>query len=218
MQCNSDDVCSPSVLPPLSAVEVEVAPILSTAELLHELAEKIHLCRNCDLVCGRTLAVPGEGNPLASIMFIGEAPGATEDKTGRPFVGAAGRFLDTMLADIGLQRSDVFIGNIIRCRPPENRDPYPDEIDACQPWMRAQLAVIQPKVVCTLGRFAMNTLIDPSLQISKVHGNPIEKSGILFIPLFHPAAALYRESLRETLLADMRKVSGLLGVTGVKER
>lgn len=219
MQCNSDDeVCLSSEHVPLIMPDTAVASMPSTEESLRGLAEKIHICRNCELACGRTQAVPGEGNPQATIMFVGEAPGATEDKTGRPFVGAAGRFLDVMLADIGLQREDVFIGNIIRCRPPENRDPNPDEIDACHPWMRAQLALIQPKVVCTLGRFAMNTLIDPSLQISKVHGNPIEKSGILFFPLFHPAAALYRESLRETLLADMRKVGDMLGLTCLHSR
>lgn len=183
---------------------------MTPADELHRLAEQIRLCRNCNLVLGRTLAVPGEGNPQATIMFIGEAPGATEDKTGRPFVGAAGQFLDTMLADIGLRRADVFIGNIIRCRPPDNRDPLRDEIDACHYWLRAQINILKPKVVCTLGRFAMHTLIDPDLQISRVHGTPVEKQGILFIPLYHPAAALHQQDLRNTLIADMRKVKTLL--------
>ena len=151
-------------------------------------------------------------------MFIGEAPGATENETGRPFVGAAGQFLESMLADIGLQRSDVFIGNIIRCRPPSNRDPLPDEIEACHPWLRAQLRIIHPKVVCTLGRFAMHTLIDPNLQISRVHGEPVEKDGILFIPQYHPAAALHNQHLRDTLVTDMRKIRRLLEDRGMWER
>lgn len=180
------------------------------AEELERLAEQIRVCPRCDLALSRTHAVPGEGNPHAAIMFVGEAPGAAEDKSGRPFVGASGRFLDSMLADIGLQRAQVFIGNINRCRPPGNRDPLPNEIEACSIWMQAQLRLIAPKVVCTLGRFAMNTLIDPALQISKVHGIPFEKGDILFIPLFHPAAALYRQDLRDTLIADMRKVRELL--------
>lgn len=200
--------------PPLPDEGVESHPV-SAAEELAQLAKKIRVCRNCDLSLGRKLAVPGEGNPHATIMFVGEAPGATEDQTGRPFVGASGRFLDALLADIGLKRDDVFIGNVIRCRPPGNRDPFAGEIEACNPWMRAQLRVIRPQVVCTLGRFAMNTLIDPRLQISNVHGNPIERDGILFIPLFHPAAALHRESLRDTLVADMRKVREMLVERGV---
>lgn len=188
----------------------------TNAQELANLADTIRICRNCELVLGRKRAVPGEGNPQATLMFIGEAPGATEDQTGRPFVGAAGRFLESMLADIGLRREDVFIGNVIRCRPPENRDPFPREINACHPWMQAQLRIIAPKVVCTLGRFAMNTLIDPYLQITKAHGIPIERAGILYIPLFHPAAALHRESLRDTLITDMRRVRDLLVERGIQ--
>ncbi|HEX2952053.1 MAG TPA: uracil-DNA glycosylase [Armatimonadota bacterium] len=195
--------------------EADNAERLSAAEQLELLATKIRVCRNCDLALNRKQAVPGEGNPHATIMFVGEAPGATEDETGRPFVGASGRFLDSMLADIGLQRADVFIANINRCRPPENRDPNSTEIEACQPWMRAQIHVIKPKVICTLGRFAMNTLIDPKLKITRDHGIPIEKGEILFIPLFHPAAALHRESLRETLKEDMRQVRVLLEERGL---
>ncbi|HEY3377283.1 MAG TPA: uracil-DNA glycosylase [Armatimonadota bacterium] len=190
-------------------------PLRARAEALEHLAAQIRVCPRCDLALSRTHAVPGEGNPNAKIMFVGEAPGATEDKTGRPFVGPSGRFLDAMLADIGLQRTDIFIGNINRCRPPNNRDPNPAEIAACHPWMAAQLAIIQPHVVCTLGRFAMNTLIDPKIQISKVHGMPFEREGILYIPLFHPAAALHRESLRETLIADMRALRDLLVARGL---
>ena len=200
----------------IAAPDPQSAP-LSKAEQLAQLAGMMRICRNCELVLGRKQAVPGEGNAGATLMFIGEAPGATEDQTGRPFVGAAGRFLEDMLADIGLRREQVFIGNIIRCRPPENRDPFPREIDACRGWLREQLRIIAPPVVCTLGRFAMNTLIDPHLQITKVHGTPIAREGILYIPLFHPAAALHRETLRDTLIADMRRLRDLLRERGLME-
>ena len=148
-------------------------------------------------------------------MFVGEAPGAVEDETGRPFVGAAGQFLERMLADIGLRREDVFIANINKCRPPGNRDPEPEEIAACNPWLRAQIRVIRPRVICTLGRFAMNTLIAPELQISKAHGQPVEKDGILYLPLFHPAAALHQQALQSTLIADMRAVREALKARGL---
>lgn len=199
----------------LAALRAEQHHALTPAEELALIADPIRRCRNCTLALGRTQAVPGEGNPQALIMFVGEAPGATEDETGRPFVGAAGKFLEEMLADIGLQRSDVFIANITKCRPPGNRDPEPDEIAACRPWLLAQIAAIQPKVICTLGRFAMNTLIDPYLSISKAHGDPIAREGIIYIPLYHPAAALHQQSLRETLVADMRKVRDLLVARGL---
>jgi len=189
----------------------------SAVDILAFLAGQIRLCRNCDLCLQRRQAVPGEGNPRARIMFVGEGPGATEDELGRPFVGAAGQFLDDMLAGIDLRREDVFIGNVTKCRPPGNRDPLPEEIEACAPWLRAQIAAIRPRVICTLGRFAMNALISPALQISKAHGQPIEKEGILFIPLFHPAAALHQESLRKTLIEDMRKVREILMAKGLWE-
>lgn len=183
--------------------------------VLTNLAATIRICRNCDLVLQRAHAVPGEGSPDARIMFVGEAPGGTEDETGRPFVGAAGQFLDAMLTGIGLQRSDVFITNLTKCRPPGNRDPLPDEIEACHPWLRAQLAAIRPAVICTLGRFAMTALIGPHLQISRVHGQPVEKDGVLYIPLFHPAAALHQQSLRDTLVADMQRVREILQALGL---
>jgi len=187
----------------------------SPADTLAFLAGQIRLCRNCDLCLKRRQAVPGEGNPQARMLFVGEGPGATEDELGRPFVGAAGQFLDEMLADIGLARDDVFIGNVTKCRPPGNRDPLPEEIEACSPWLRAQIAAIRPRVICTLGRFAMNALISPALQISKAHGRPVEKDGILYIPLFHPAAALHQASLRRTLIEDMRQVREMLAAKGV---
>lgn len=181
------------------------------------LAANIRVCVHCDLSQSRMQAVPGEGSARASIMFIGEAPGAMEDKTGRPFVGPSGRFLDDMLDDIGLQRADVFIGNVNRCRPPGNRDPLAWEVKACRPWLLAQLRVIRPKVVCPLGRFALEALVDPRLKIGKVHGQPIEKEGILFVPLYHPAAALHRQDLRETLIADMHRLKEMLVEWGVSD-
>jgi uracil-DNA glycosylase len=182
---------------------------------LETLAGRIRLCRNCDLCLTRTRGVPGEGNPRPPILFVGEGPGEKEDLSGRPFVGPAGQFFEEMLATIGLTRADVFIANVIKCRPPGNRDPLPEEIDACAPFLRAQIRLLQPPVVCTLGRFAMMTLLDPHLSISRVHGEPQEKCGILYIPLFHPAAALHKPDLRETQLADMRKVREILRERGL---
>lgn len=175
-------------------------------EALASLTEQIRACRKCELARGRIQAVPGEGNVRAEIMFIGEAPGKKEDELGHPFIGPSGKFLTSMIEDIGLQRTDVFIGNVIRCRPPENRDPQANEIIACRGWLYAQLQIIQPRVVCTLGRFAMNTLIYPDMLIGQAHGIPVEKDGVLFIPLYHPAAALHQARLRDTLIADMRQV------------
>ncbi|MHB9129833.1 MAG: uracil-DNA glycosylase [Armatimonadota bacterium] len=214
---DDDELYKGFAKPPLPDVQAEAGRKLSPAEELEVLAQGIRVCRNCDLSLNRTNAVPGEGNPQATIMFVGEAPGATEDKTGRPFVGTSGKFLDAMLADIGLQRSEVFIANVNRCRPPENRDPTTFEVEACDPWLRAQIRVIQPKVVCPLGRFALETLVDPKLKISKVHGQPFEKAGILFIPLYHPAAALHRQDLRETLKADMHRMKEILVERGLWE-
>jgi DNA polymerase len=188
---------------------------LKADEALALLAEKIRVCRNCGLALSRRQAVPGEGNAQAAIMFVGEAPGAMEDKTGRPFVGPSGKFLDSMLADIGLARADVFIANVNRCRPPENRNPSAQEVEACSPWLRAQIQVIQPKVVCPLGRFALEMLVDPHLQISKVHGQSFERHGILFVPLYHPAAALHRQDLRQTLINDMHALRDLLHSRGL---
>lgn len=211
-----DDALYPGIdKPPLPDASAEEGRALSATEELELLAEKIRVCRNCDLAWHRNLAVPGEGNPHARIMFVGEAPGAMEDRTGRPFVGPSGKFLDTMLRDIGLQRADVFIANVNRCRPPGNRDPNTDEVAACSPWLRAQLRAIQPRVVCPLGRFALEALLDPHLKISKVHGQLFERDGMLLVPLYHPAAALHRQDLRDTLIADMHALRRLLEARGV---
>jgi uracil-DNA glycosylase len=158
-----------------------------------------------ELKAAATHLVPGEGNPEAQIVLIGEAPGAQEDREGRPFVGAAGKFLDEMLASIGLARGDVYITNVVKYRPPGNRDPEPAEIAAFLPYLRRQLAIIRPRLVVLLGRHAMQLFL-PGLSISQVHGQPKRKDGRVYLPLFHPAAALYQNTLRQTLMYDFAKI------------
>lgn len=172
---------------------------------LGEVATRVRACMRCELCRTRTTAVPGEGNPNAEIMFIGEAPGWHEDKQGRPFVGAAGQFLNEMLARIGLDRSQVFITNVVKCRPPGNRDPLPDEIAACAPYLDEQIAAIKPKVIVTLGRFSMARWF-PGERISRIHGQPRVFGDLTVVPMFHPAAALHQASLRATVEADMLKL------------
>ena len=164
--------------------------------------------------------VPGEGNADAELMFVGEAPGAQEDKQGRPFVGASGKFLNEMLASIGLKREDVFITNIVKFRPPENRDPNRHEIQACMPILFEQIEVIRPKLVVFLGRHSMNVFF-PKLKISEAHGERIEDEVELdtstkfkqnFLPLYHPAAALYNGSMRKVLLEDFAKIPKILEI------
>lgn len=181
-----------------------------TAEALEEVHSEIRRCRRCPLSRTRTKAVPGEGAPDASVMFVGEAPGGDEDRLGRPFVGAAGRLLTHLLKTIDLDRRAVFITNVVKCRPPGNRDPSPEEIDACNDHLLAQIALITPKVICTLGRFAAQTLIDKDLSISRQHGKPRRLSGILYVPLYHPAAALHQARLIDPLEADMRQLRDIL--------
>jgi len=179
-------------------------------EALRELHAEIRTCRRCGLCANRRQAVPGEGASNADIMFVGEAPGGDEDRQGRPFVGAAGRVLTQQLNAIGLRRKDVFIGNVVKCRPPGNRDPQPDEIDACRDYLLTQIAIISPKIICTLGRFAAQTLIDPKLSISREHGKPRRLSGILYVPIYHPAAALHQARLIDTLETDFRALRRIL--------
>lgn len=178
---------------------------------LEELHRQIMECTKCPLAKGRTHAVPGEGNPNAKVMFIGEAPGEQEDAQGRPFVGPAGRFLNELLALAGLEREEVFITNTVKCRPPNNRTPSNDELLACRPFLEAQIALIRPKVVCLLGAAALKALL-PELRktISQVHGQAFTKSGIIFVPLFHPAAALHQPKWKDVLKQDMLKLKGLL--------
>ncbi len=168
----------------------------------------------CELKKTATQAVKGVGNPDVEIVFIGEAPGKKEDELGEPFVGAAGKFLNEMLALINMKREDIYITNIVKYRPPNNRDPLPEEKSACRPWLEGELAIIQPKLIIFLGRHAMNNFF-PDLQISKAHGKLLIKpfkgmSTKYFFPLYHPAAALYDGSMREVLIEDFRKIPKVL--------
>ncbi|MFC1874947.1 uracil-DNA glycosylase family protein [Chloroflexota bacterium] len=176
---------------------------------LTELCEEIKNCRQCEIARYRTNAVPGEGAEDADIMFIGEAPGWHEDQQGRPFVGPAGKFLDELLGLIGLKREQVYITNVIKTHPLENRDPLPQEIVSCRPWLGHQIEIIRPKMIVTLGRYSM-ALFFPGKTISKIHGTAEKRDGILYYAMYHPAAALHQQSLRETIKADMLKIPQLL--------
>jgi len=173
------------------------------------LGDEIRACNRCRLAQGRTLAVPGAGSEHADIMFIGEAPGFHEDQQGVPFVGAAGRFLNQLLASINLTRDDVFIANVIKCRPPNNRDPQPDEVAACRPFLDRQIGLIQPKMIVTLGRFSMQ-LAYTGVTISRIHGTPKRIGDIVYYPLFHPAAALHQPRYRSMIEQDFLNIPQVL--------
>lgn len=182
---------------------------------LIEIAEQVKICTKCGLCKTRTNAVPGSGSPNAEIMFIGEGPGQNEDLRGEPFVGAAGKFLEELLSGIGMQRRDVFITNIVKCRPPGNRDPEPIEVATCYPYLEKQVALIKPKLIVLLGRHAMYRFLPDTLQISKVHGQAYNYKGIatekqVYLPLYHPAVALYNGSYRDILKKDFAKIPILL--------
>lgn len=162
-----------------------------------------------ELAKNATQLVFGDGNPEAELVFVGEAPGKNEDEQGLPFVGAAGRFLNEMLEMIGLKRQDVYITNIVKYRPPNNRDPFPDEKEAFMPYLESQLEVIQPKLTVTLGRHSLNCFL-PDLQISRVHGQPKRYHGRVYLPLFHPAAALYNGAMRQTLIDDFESIPAII--------
>ena len=183
---------------------------MDTTRLLLEMHDEIRVCPLCRLAQTRTHAVPGEGDFKAKLMFVGEGPGENEDVTGRPFIGAAGNFLNELLGRAGIAREDVFITNIVKCRPPQNRDPLPDEIAACNDYLMAQIALVEPKFVVTLGSPAMKTLIDAKLKITQSRCRVFRKSGIFYVPLFHPAAALHNTSLVETLQNDILKLKELI--------
>ena len=185
---------------------------MEPAEILKEIAHQVAICTHCQLHFSRKLAVPGEGPENAEIMFIGEAPGYNEDQQGRPFVGQAGQFLNELLASIGLKRQDVYITNIIKTRPPGNRDPLPVEIANCKGWLDAQLEIIRPKMIVTLGRYSMARFF-PGKSISQIHGTSVQKDGVLYFAMYHPAAALHQQSLRETIMKDMQKIPVLLAKT-----
>ena len=177
---------------------------------LDDLKEQILKDKVCpDLAEQATQLVFGDGNPEADIVFIGEAPGKNEDEQGIPFVGAAGKFLNEMLAMISLKREDIYITNIVKYRPPNNRDPLPEEKDTFLPYLKKQLDIISPRMIVTLGRHSMDVLL-PGLKISQVHGQPKRYRGVVFMPLFHPAAALYNGALRQTLIDDFARIPLIL--------
>ena len=176
---------------------------------LSKLYEEITLCQLCEIARYRTKTVPGEGAEDAEIMFIGEAPGWHEDQQGRPFVGPAGQYLDQLLALIGLKRQQVYIANVIKCRPMENRDPLPSEILNCRKWLERQIEVIQPKMIVTLGRYSM-AMFFPGKSISKIHGTAQKRDNVVYYAMYHPAAALHQQSLRQAIEADMLKIPTLL--------
>lgn len=183
-------------------------------KLLDALNEKMALECSCSLRTQATQAVPGEGSAEAEILFIGEAPGKKEDEQGSPFVGAAGKFLNEMLAAIRLKREDIYITNVVKYRPPDNRDPSPEEITDCREWLVEQIKIIQPKIIVTLGRHALGHFI-PGEKISEAHGQTFQKTfpdigaQTIFV-LYHPAAALYNGGMRETLLKDFKKIPRIL--------
>ena len=183
---------------------------LSNPERLERLHRAVLVCTRCGLSGTRTNAVPGTGPCPADIMIVGEAPGFNEDVQGKPFVGQAGKLLDTLLAGIGLRREDVYITNVLKCRPPQNRDPMPNEVEACAPYLTWQLKLVEPKVVIVLGRHALERLIPGHGPISRVHGQLVERGGINYVAVYHPAAALHNGSLVNDLQADFLKVRGYL--------
>ena len=173
---------------------------------LTELYKEVAVCQRCELSKARTQTVPGEGPENAEIMFIGEAPGFHEDRQGRPFVGAAGKFLEELLASIGLTREEVYICNVVKCRPPENRNPLPQELAACQDYLAQQLEIINPKVICCLGKFACFLLLNQDLPITKLRGRFQNYRGIKVMPTFHPAYLLRNLSAKRLVWQDMQKV------------
>jgi DNA polymerase len=193
---------------PLDLADAGSLPPVSQMDL-NQIALTVHNCTRCSLHLERTRAVPGEGDSHADIMLIGEGPGFHEDRQARPFVGASGRLLEKLLADIGYKRQDVFIANVVKCRPPGNRDPHPEELDACRNYLERQIEVINPKVIVTLGRFSMARYF-PGASISKIHGQPKREGNRLIVPMFHPAAALRNPKWRTAITEDFGQLPRLI--------
>ncbi|HYL07583.1 MAG TPA: uracil-DNA glycosylase [Candidatus Udaeobacter sp.] len=192
---------------PSPALESKSLNLPSDLDQLHA---AIRSCKNCGLHATRTQAVPGVGPCPANVMIVGEAPGFNEDRQGEPFVGAAGKLLDTLLTRIGLSRADVYITNVLKCRPPMNRDPMPNEAEACSPYLQRQLELINPKVVLILGRHALERLMPGQGSISRIHGSMIRRGNVAYVPLYHPAAALHNGSLVADLERDFDSVKRYL--------
>ncbi|MEI7643579.1 MAG: uracil-DNA glycosylase [Chloroflexales bacterium] len=181
-----------------------------SAETIQRIAQEVRSCTLCGLAAGRTCAVPGEGPADAKIVLIGEGPGYHEDRQGRPFVGASGQLLDDLLSMAGLARADVFIANVVKCRPPNNRDPQPDEVATCtEAYLFRQIAAIDPPVIVTLGRFSMGLFL-PGERITRIHGQPRTVGGRLIVPMMHPAAALHQPQNRPLIEADFRRLPAIL--------
>lgn len=182
---------------------------MNPEEVLEQVAQEASVCTLCDLQYSRKNAVPGEGPASAEIMFIGEGPGFHENEQGRPFVGAAGKFLEELLETIGMKRDEVFITNVVKCRPPGNRDPQHEEVEACSDYLDRQMQAIDPKVIVTLGRISMSKYFH-NAKISDIHGKPKQVRGRLVVPMYHPAAALHQGSLRPVIEADFAKLPRLI--------
>lgn len=194
---------------------------MNAAQELQKVAQEVSVCTLCELHHSRKNAVPGEGPPDAEIMFIGEGPGFHENEQGRPFVGAAGKLLDELLAKINLKRSEVFIGNVVKCRPPGNRDPQPAELSACSSYLERQIQAIDPKVIVTLGRYSLMRFM-PNAKISDVHGKAMHVKGRLVVAMYHPAAGLHQRSLMSTIEEDFKRIPELITradkTTGIQEQ
>lgn len=180
------------------------------AKTLDELREELGECTRCSLCQGRNNIVFGDGNPDARLMFVGEAPGRAEDAQGLPFVGPAGRLLERLLEDIGLKRGDVYIANVIKCRPPGNRDPVPEETEACSPFLQEQIEIIRPRILCALGRVAAGLMMGKSVQITRIHGQRFEGAGYFLVPVLHPAAALRASSNMDLIRQDFKSLEAYL--------
>jgi DNA polymerase len=186
---------------------------LNSKEVLEQVAQEVAVCTKCVLHYSRKNAVPGEGPANARIMFIGEGPGFHENEQGRPFVGAAGKFLEELLSKIGMKRTEVFIANVVKCRPPANRDPLPEELDACSDYLERQIQAINPKVIVTLGRYSLARYL-PNAKISDVHGQAMRVRGRLIVPMYHPAAALHQGSLKPVVERDFALLPELIARAG----
>ncbi|HIP62612.1 MAG TPA: uracil-DNA glycosylase [Archaeoglobus profundus] len=196
----------------------------NTQSHLAEIENKIKMCKRCELWKFKKNYVPGEGNPNAKIVFIGEAPGSEEDKQGRPFVGSAGKYLTQVMEKFGIKREEVYITNVLKCRPPNNRDPTPTEIEACKPYLMEQLEAIKPSIIVCLGRFSASVVFNlfglKFSSISKVRGEVFEvrkwNKNVKIIPLYHPAAVLYKPHLKETFERDFKKIIDLINERKIK--
>lgn len=189
---------------PVALVDSANLPPIAQMDL-RQIARAVHNCTRCPLHQSRTRAVPSEGSANADIMLIGEGPGFHEDRQARPFVGASGKFLEQLLNDIGYKRQDVFIANVVKCRPPNNRDPQTEELEACQDYLERQIELVDPKVIVTLGRYSMYRYF-PGASISKIHGQPRRVGNRLVVPMFHPAAALHQPRWRPLITEDFAKL------------